>query len=183
MGGGGPGGLSTGYATMECGVKALVVDKDGVFSGNRTMATSELNGALTDFSCAPGIVDSPETFAENIMREEAGRSDLVTVLTDERMLSVGWLVQKFNLDLSLVHRGRERLPDVTITDALMEKLEEITKTSDCVRIRHKTQNIRSVLHCFVLQFQCKKYTAPRCSQNIDKALQFLHCKTQFCLAV
>ena len=33
------------------------------------------------------------------------------------------------------------------------------------RSGRRSQNIRSVLHCFVLQFQCKKCTAPRCSQT------------------
>jgi len=54
------------------------------------------------------------------------------------LLVVHWLQDRFNLDLSLVsrlgghsqprtHRGKERFPGMTITYALMEKLEDICK--------------------------------------------------------
>jgi len=53
---------------------------------------------------------------------------------------VEWLINKFNLDLSLVsrlgghshprtHRGKERFPGMTITYALLEGLEEVEKNS------------------------------------------------------
>ena len=56
-----------------------------------------------------------------------------------RRLSQDWLVEKFNLDLSLVarlgghsqprtHRGKERFPGMTITYALIQMLEKAQPT-------------------------------------------------------
>merc|ERR1711971_824636 len=121
----------------------------GFFGGNSTKATSGINGALTKSQRKLKITDSPETFAEDTMRGGAKRPDLVDVLCGESAPSVDWLVDKFDLDLSLVsrlgghsnprtHRGKERLPGMTITYALMEKLEEIEKeTPDRARIINK----------------------------------------------
>jgi len=60
------------------------------------------------------------------------------VLTKDSDPAVEWLSAKFNIDLSLVsrlgghshprtHRGKERFPGMTITYALLEKLEDIEK--------------------------------------------------------
>merc|ERR1712135_72595 len=84
------------------------------------------------------------------MRGGAKRPDLVSVLTGESAPSVDWLMDKFGLDLSLVsrlgghsnprtHRGKERFPGMTITYALMERLEEIAEESDRARIMLKTK--------------------------------------------
>jgi len=62
------------------------------------------------------------------------------VLTHQSGSAVEWLQNSFALDLSLVsrlgghsfprtHRGKERFPGMTITYALMEKLEEIAKAT------------------------------------------------------
>jgi len=148
--GGGLGGLSAAHTVMESGVKVLVVDKSSFFGGNSTKATSGINGALTKSQRALGITDSPETFAADTMRGGAKRPDLVSVLTGESAPSVDWLMDKFGLDLSLVsrlgghsnprtHRGKERFPGMTITYALMERLEEIAEESDRARIMLKTK--------------------------------------------
>merc|ERR1712014_118661 len=84
------------------------------------------------------------------MRGGAKRPDLVEVLCGESAPSVDWLVDKFDLDLSLVsrlgghsnprtHRGKERFPGMTITYALMERLEEIAEDSDRAKIMLKTK--------------------------------------------
>ena len=78
------------------------------------------------------------------------RPDLVSVLTGESAPSVDWLMDKFGLDLSLVsrlgghsnprtHRDKERFPGMTITCALMERLEEMAEESDRARIMLKTK--------------------------------------------
>ncbi len=72
------------------------------------------------------------------------RPELVKVLTGHSGSAVEWLQDKFNLDLSLVsrlgghshprtHRGKERFPGMTITYALMEKLEDLA-VSDPQRV-------------------------------------------------
>merc|ERR1719156_434156 len=135
---------------MEHGIKVCVIDKSAFFGGNSTKATSGINGALTKSQRKLKIDDSPEVFSEDCMRGGAKRPDLVEVLTGESAPSVDWLVDKFDLDLSLVsrlgghsmprtHRGKERFPGMTITYGLMEKLEEIAESSDRARILLKTK--------------------------------------------
>ena len=65
------------------------------------------------------------------------RPDLVKVLTGRSASAVEWLQEKFKLDLSLVsrlgghsfprtHRGKEKMPGMTITYALMETIEDLS---------------------------------------------------------
>merc|ERR1712050_681544 len=132
------------------GVKVCVIDKNAFFGGNSTKATSGINGALTKSQRKLKIEDSPETFAEDTMRGGAKRPDLVDVLCGESAPSVDWLVDKFGLDLSLVsrlgghsnprtHRGKERFPGMTITYALMERLEDLADETDRARVMLKTK--------------------------------------------
>lgn len=79
------------------------------------------------------------------------RPELVKVLTGHSASAVEWLMDRFNLDLSLVsrlgghsqprtHRGKERFPGMTITYALMEKLEDLAQSApDRVRVFKKAQ--------------------------------------------
>jgi len=148
--GGGLSGLSAAHTVIEHGIKVLVIDKNAFFGGNSTKATSGINGALTRTQRKLKIADSPEVFAEDTMRGGAKRPDLVHVLTEESAPAVDWLVDKFDLDLSLVsrlgghsnprtHRGKERFPGMTITYGLMEKIEDIAESSDRARIMLKTK--------------------------------------------
>lgn len=68
--------------------------------------------------------------------KEMPATPLMKVLTHNSGSAVEWLIERFNLDLSLIsrlgghsfprtHRGKERFPGMTITYALMEKFEEI----------------------------------------------------------
>ena len=63
---------------------------------------------------------------------------------------VEWLMDKFNLDLSLVarlgghsaprtHRGKERFPGMTITYALIQMVEKVAEKSDKARIITKAE--------------------------------------------
>merc|ERR1712176_1601330 len=75
-----------------------------------------------------------------------------------------WLVEKFNLDLSLVarlgghsqprtHRGKERFPGMTITYALIQMLEKVAEKTDRARIITKAEvfnllrNDKAVVGC------------------------------------
>eukprot|EP00438_Fugacium_kawagutii_P036720 Skav213893 [mRNA] locus=scaffold245:255887:260104:- [translate_table: standard] len=66
-----------------------------------------------------------------------------------------WLVEKFNLDLSLVarlgghsqprtHRGKERFPGMTITYALIQMLEKVAEKTDRARIVTKAKVFKLV---------------------------------------
>eukprot|EP01102_Stenamoeba_stenopodia_P018286 TRINITY_DN6680_c0_g1_i1.p1 TRINITY_DN6680_c0_g1~~TRINITY_DN6680_c0_g1_i1.p1 ORF type:complete len:647 (-),score=162.21 TRINITY_DN6680_c0_g1_i1:62-1891(-) len=118
----------------------LLLDKNSFLGGNSTKATSGIAGALTQTQMKLGIQDSAAAFYEDAARSARDRirPELVKVLTYESGPAIDWLQTRFNLDLSKVarlgghsfprvHRGPERFPGMTITYALMEKLEEICK--------------------------------------------------------
>lgn len=139
--GGGLSGLSAAHTVLERGGSVLVIDKNPFLGGNSTKATSGINGALTRTQISLGVKDSPDTFLKDTaLSASKGASDkpypLARVLTYGSAPAVEWLQDSFGLDLSLVsrlgghsfprtHRGKERFPGMTITYALMEKLEEI----------------------------------------------------------
>jgi len=138
--GGGLSGLSAAHTVLERGGRVLVLDKNSFLGGNSTKATSGINGALTRTQVKLGIKDSVETFYEDTAKSAKNllRPELVKVLTGNSGPGVEWLQDRFGLDLSLVsqlgghsfprtHRGKERFPGMTITYALMEKLEDISR--------------------------------------------------------
>jgi len=86
-----------------------------------------------------GIKDSVEAFYDDTAKSARDmlRPDLVKVLTGQSASAVEWLQNKFQLDLSLVsrlgghsfprtHRGKEKMPGMTITYALMETIEDLS---------------------------------------------------------
>jgi len=144
--GGGLAGLSTAHTVLEQGGNVIVIDKSSFLGGNSTKATSGINGALTKTQISKGIQDSPEAFLKDtVLSAHKGDPNgpvypLARVLTGESAPAVDWLIEKFGLDLSLVsrlgghsfprtHRGKERFPGMTITYALMERLEQIAAAS------------------------------------------------------
>jgi len=139
--GGGLSGLSAAHTVLEHGGNVVLIDKMGFFGGNSTKATSGINGALTRTQISKGIQDSAEKFYQDTAHSARGllRAPLAKVLTYNSASAIEWLQDKFNLDLSLVsrlgghsyprtHRGGEKFPGMTITYALMEKFEELTKS-------------------------------------------------------
>eukprot|EP01110_Echinostelium_bisporum_P007348 TRINITY_DN27_c0_g1_i1.p1 TRINITY_DN27_c0_g1~~TRINITY_DN27_c0_g1_i1.p1 ORF type:complete len:639 (+),score=390.60 TRINITY_DN27_c0_g1_i1:60-1976(+) len=156
--GGGLAGLSAAHTVLENGGRVLVLDKNAFLGGNSTKATSGINGALTGTQIKLGIKDSVEAFYEDTHKSARGivRPEIVKVLTGESGPAVEWLQKKFNLDLSLVsrlgghsfprtHRGKERFPGMTITYALMEKLEEISAATPAIaRVITKAQVTRLI---------------------------------------
>lgn len=136
--GGGLTGLSAAHTVLERGGSVVVVDKNSFFGGNSTKATSGMNGTLTSTQIKLGIPDTPAIFYEDSAKSAR---DLITpsltkVLTYQSGPAVEWVQDKFNVDLSLVsrlgghsqprtHRGKEKFPGMTITYALMEKLEDL----------------------------------------------------------
>merc|ERR1719181_1551856 len=73
-----------------------------------------------------------------MLRGGAKKPELAKVLCANSGADVDWLMDKFNLDLSLVarlgghsqprtHRGAERFPGMTITYALIQMLEKVAE--------------------------------------------------------
>merc|ERR1712241_1055766 len=148
--GGGLAGMSAANTVLECGGKVLLIDKSSFCGGNSTKATSGINGAATKTQKTKGIDDSIELFTSDTLKGGAKRPDVVQVLCGNSGADVDWLVEKFDLDLSLVarlgghsaprtHRGKERFPGMTITYALIQMLENVAEKTDRARIITKAR--------------------------------------------
>jgi len=151
--GGGLAGLSAAHTVLERGGRALVLDKKDFLGGNSVKATSGINGTPTSTQAAKGVPDNSLVFYNDTCLSAAGGKKalvngklpdmptcypLVKVLTGQSGPAVEWLMERFNLDLSLLgqlgghsfprtHRGTERFPGMTITYALMEKFDDIAR--------------------------------------------------------
>ncbi|KAE8421904.1 fumarate reductase Osm1 [Aspergillus pseudocaelatus] len=154
--GGGLSGLSAAHTVYLNGGNVLVLDKQAFFGGNSTKATSGINGALTRTQVDLGIQDSVKTFYEDTLKSarDKARPELIKVLTYKSAAAVEWLMDVFNLDLTLVsrlgghsqprtHRGHDaKFPGMAITYALMQRLEELTeKEPERVQIVKKARVI------------------------------------------
>merc|ERR1712217_6442 len=110
-------------------------------------------GAATKTQKTKGIDDSIELFTSDTLKGGAKRPDVVKVLCGNSGADVDWLVEKFDLDLSLVarlgghsaprtHRGAERFPGMTITYALIQMMEKIAERCDKSRIVTKANVVK-----------------------------------------
>jgi len=138
--GGGLAGFSAAHTVLEHGSRCILLDKSPFCGGNSTKATSGINGAGTKTQASQGVADSTEIFFQDTLKGGAKKPEVARVLCAESGTGVDWLVDKFELDLSLLarlgghsqprtHRGKERFPGMTITYALMQRFEQLTESS------------------------------------------------------
>merc|ERR1712087_308686 len=91
-----------------------------------------------------------EIFTNDTLKGGAKRPDVAKVPCANSGPDVDWLMDQFDLDLSLIarlgghsmprtHRGKERFPGMTITYALIQSLEKIAETSDKAKIVNKAR--------------------------------------------
>ena len=148
--GGGLAGMSAANQAVECGGKTVLLDKSSYCGGNSTKATSGINGAGTKTQKAKGSPDNAEIFTADTLMGGAKRPKLAKVLCVNSAADVDWLVDKFDLDLSLearlgdhsqprTHRGKERFPGRTITYTLIQMLVKIAEKTDRARIITKAE--------------------------------------------
>merc|ERR1719215_517397 len=148
--GGGLAGVSACNTVIENGGKTVLIDKSSFCGGNSTKATSGINGAATRTQREKGIEDSKELFVKDTLKGGAKRPEIAKVLCENSGADVEWLMDAFDLDLSLVarlgghsaprtHRGKERFPGMTITYALIQMVEKISETSNRARIITKAR--------------------------------------------
>jgi len=148
--GGGLAGMSAANTVMENNGKCVLIDKSAFCGGNSTKATSGINGADTRTQKAQNIPDSATLFLNDTLKGGAKKPELAKVLCENSGADVDWLMDKFNLDLSLVarlgghseprtHRGKERFPGMTITYALIQMVEAVADRSDKARIITKAR--------------------------------------------
>merc|ERR1711871_574496 len=130
---------------MGNGARCVLLDKSAFCGGNSTKATSGINGAETKTQKQKGIPDTIELFTSDTLKGGAKKPELAKVLCGNSGADVDWLMDKFNLDLSLVarlgghsqprtHRGKERFPGMTITYALIQMVEAVSERTDKARI-------------------------------------------------
>merc|ERR1711953_1093096 len=121
------------------------------------MGTSGINGAGTKTQKGKGIPDNAEIFVADTLKGGAKKPELAKVLCQNSAADVDWLVEKFDLDLSLVarlgghsqprtHRGKERFPGMTITYALIQMLEKVAEKTDRARIVTKAEVFKLILN-------------------------------------
>jgi flavocytochrome c len=148
--GGGLAGVSACNTVVENGGATVLIDKSSFCGGNSTKATSGINGAGTRTQKAKNIEDGSELFTKDTLKGGAKKPEIVKVLCENSGADVEWLMDAFNLDLSLVarlgghsaprtHRGAERFPGMTITYALIQMVEAIASTTDKARIITKAK--------------------------------------------
>ena len=110
----------------------------------------DVDGAATKAQKIKGIEDSIELFTSDTLKGGDKRPEVVKVVCGNSGADVDWLVDKFDLDLSLVarlgghsaprtHRGKERFPGMTITYALIQMLEKVAEKTDRARIITKAR--------------------------------------------
>merc|ERR1719453_2782925 len=148
--GGGLAGVSACNTVVENGGRTVLIDKSSFCGGNSTKATSGINGAFTRTQKEKGIQDSTDLFTKDTLKGGAKRPEVARVLCENSGTDVEWLMDVFNLDLSLVarlgghsaprtHRGKERFPGMTITYALIQMAEKISEMTDRARIITKAE--------------------------------------------
>merc|ERR1719453_2131872 len=144
--GGGLAGMSAANTVLENNGKVVLIDKSAFCGGNSTKATSGINGAGTRSQKAKGINDNASIFTADTLKGGAKKPELAKVLCENSGADVEWLMDKFQLDLSLVarlgghseprtHRGAERFPGMTITYALIQMLEKIAENTNNTKAR------------------------------------------------
>jgi len=139
--GGGLAGVSACNTVLENGGKVVLLDKSAFCGGNSTKATSGINGAETKTQKAKGINDTIDLFTADTLKGGAKKPEVAKVLCGNSGKDVDWLMDTFDLDLSLLarlgghsmprtHRGAERFPGMTITYALIQMVEKISERGD-----------------------------------------------------
>jgi len=142
--------MSAANTLLENGARVVLLDKSAFCGGNSTKATSGINGAETKTQKQKGIPDTRELFVSDTLKGGAKKPELAKVLCNNSGADVDWLMDKFNLDLSLVarlgghsqprtHRGKERFPGMTITYALIQMVEKVAERTDKARIITKAK--------------------------------------------
>merc|ERR1711941_211957 len=116
-----------------------------------------INGAETRTQKEKGIKDTVEIFTNDTLKGGAKRPEVARVLCANSGPDVDWLMDQFDLDLSLIarlgghsmprtHRGKERFPGMTITYALIQAFEKIAETSDRAKIVNKARVYKLIVN-------------------------------------
>ncbi|MCS6948146.1 MAG: FAD-dependent oxidoreductase, partial [Steroidobacteraceae bacterium] len=102
--GGGGCGLTAALAAKERGAEVLVLEREPQALGTTAMSTGLIPGAGTRAQRERGIDDTPERFAEDILKKARYQTDaaLVHALARESATTVDWLIERHSVPLTLV---------------------------------------------------------------------------------
>jgi fumarate reductase flavoprotein subunit len=102
--GGGGTGLTAALAAHQAGAEVLVLERDASALGTTAMSTGLIPAAGTRQQREKGIVDSPETFADDIMRKAKGQTDpaIALALAQASARTIEWLADDHQVPLTLV---------------------------------------------------------------------------------
>ena len=87
-------------------------------NGGSVVLTSGINGANTRTQRERGIKDSADLFTSDTLKGGAKKPELAKVLCEGNGTDVEWLMDKFNLNLSLIARLGGH-PALTVTTSFM----------------------------------------------------------------
>ncbi|KAF4647507.1 hypothetical protein FOL46_004151, partial [Perkinsus olseni] len=102
--GGGLAGFSACNTILENGGSVLLLDKSAFCGGNSSKATSGINGSCTKTQKRLGVKDSNEQFEFDCMKGGSKNPQLIKTMVEASGPSVEWLMDNFDLDLSLLAR-------------------------------------------------------------------------------
>ena len=102
--GGGGCGLTAALAAHQAGAEVLVLERDASALGTTAMSTGLIPAANSRLQRDKGIVDSPELFADDIVKKAKGQTDagIALALARESARTVEWLIDDHQVPLSLV---------------------------------------------------------------------------------
>ena len=97
-------GLSAALSAKENNTEVLVIERDSTPLGTTAMSTGLIPGANTRLQREAGIEDTPEIFANDIINKTKGETDpeIATSLAIESSTTIEWLIDKYQIPLSLV---------------------------------------------------------------------------------
>jgi len=102
--GGGACGLCAALAARDAGAETFVLERTKAILGTTSMSTGLIPAAGTDEQRGEGITDGPEIFSRDIMTKnnEGADPDIVTMLAETSVDTIGWLRDQHNVPLTLV---------------------------------------------------------------------------------
>ena len=97
-------GLCAALAVKEMGTEVIVLERDSTPLGTTAMSTGLIPGANTKLQKAAGIEDSIELFTNDIIKKSKHQTDpdIAHTLATESAQTIEWLIEKYDIPLSLV---------------------------------------------------------------------------------
>ncbi len=146
--GAGCAGLVAALAAHEADQTVLVLERDAVPAGSTALSAGLIPAAGTAQQQAAEIIDTPETFAADIMKKAANEPDpsLVQALTEGAADVIGWLTEVHGLPFTLVddfdypghtNRRMHGLPSRS-GEALINALREACEAKDILIATERT---------------------------------------------